>query len=91
MTKPVYGGNAQATQFCETDPQIATVRSKAMTPAIKDANRKGEIINIAAGIDPASSQDKVVDRKIEAGAGVKLEDAHVDCDRRQRYRRHGRL
>ena len=35
MTKPVYGGNAQAIQTCETDPQIATVRSKAMSPLEK--------------------------------------------------------
>jgi electron transfer flavoprotein alpha subunit len=77
MTKPVYGGNAQATQICETDPQIATVRSKAVAPAVRDANRKGEVINVAAGIDPASIRTRVIERKIEAGAGVKLEDAHV--------------
>jgi electron transfer flavoprotein alpha subunit len=77
MTKPVYGGNAQAIQVCGSDPQIATVRSKAMAPAVKDASRKGEIVNIAAGINPASLRTKILERKIEAGAGVKLEDAHV--------------
>jgi electron transfer flavoprotein alpha subunit len=77
MTKPVYGGNAQAIQVCESNPQIATVRSKAMAPAVKDASRTGEIINVAADIDPASVRTRVIDRKVEAVAGVKLEDAHV--------------
>jgi electron transfer flavoprotein alpha subunit len=77
MTKPVYGGNAQAVQVCESDPQIATARSKSMTPLSKDESRKGEIINITAGIDPSSIRTKLLDRKIEAGAGVKLEDARV--------------
>ena len=77
MTKPVYGGNAQAVQVCEADPQIATVRSKAVSPLEKDAGRQGEVINVAAGIDPASIRTKLVDRKIEAAAGIKLEDARV--------------
>ncbi len=77
QTKPVYGGNAQSIQYCQTDPQIATVRIKAMAPAEKDANRQGEVINIPAGIDPASVRTKVLDRKIEAAAGIKLEDARI--------------
>ncbi len=77
MTKPVYGGNAQAIQLCEADPQIATVRSKAMTALAKDAGRKGEVINVAAGLDPASLRAKVLDRKIEPAAGIKLEDARA--------------
>jgi electron transfer flavoprotein alpha subunit len=77
MTKPVYGGNAQAIQVCASDPQIATIRSKAMAPAVSDAGRKGEVVNVVAGIDPASLRTKILERKIEAGAGVKLEDAHV--------------
>jgi electron transfer flavoprotein alpha subunit len=77
MTKPVYGGNAQAIQYCEADPQIATVRSKAFSPLVKDDNLQGEVTSIAAGIDPALIRTKVVERKIEAAAGVKLEEAHV--------------
>jgi electron transfer flavoprotein alpha subunit len=77
QTKPVYGGNALAIQICESDPQIATVRSKAMAPLEKDAARKGEIINVPGAFDPAKIRTRVVDRKIEAAAGVKLEDARV--------------
>lgn len=77
MTKPVYGGNAQAVQVCEVDPQIATVRSKAMAPLAKDSNRRGQVISLAAGINPASIHTRVLQRKIEATAGIKLEDARV--------------
>jgi electron transfer flavoprotein alpha subunit len=77
QTKPVYGGNAQVIQVCDADPQIATVRSKAMAPAEKDPNRKGEVISVAAGIDPSAVRTKVIERKIEAAAGIKLEDAKI--------------
>ena len=77
MTKPVYGGNAQAVQMCESDPQIATVRVKSMAPLAKDSTRKGEIINISINIDPTAIKTKVLERKIEATAGIKLEDARV--------------
>ncbi len=76
MTKPVFGGNALSIQICEVDPQIASVRSKAMTPNVRDENRKGEIINIPAEIDPAKIRTRVLERKVES-TGVKLEDARV--------------
>ena len=77
MTKPVYGGNAQAILICETNPQIATLRSKASSPITKDGNRKGEIVNVALEIDPATVSMKLLDRKIETENGVKLVDARV--------------
>jgi electron transfer flavoprotein alpha subunit len=77
QTKPVYGGNAQATYVCNSYPQIATVRSKAMLPLERDTNRKGEVINIAAGIDSSSVRMNILDRKFEMAGGIKLEDAKV--------------
>jgi electron transfer flavoprotein alpha subunit len=77
MTKPVYGGNAQAVQVVETDPQIATVRAKAMVPATRDAGRQGLIINVPAGIDAAGIKAKVLERRVESADGIKLEDARV--------------
>jgi electron transfer flavoprotein alpha subunit len=77
QTKPVYGGNAQVIQYCESNPQVATVRSKAMAPLARDDSRKGEVVNVAVGIDPASVRARVLDRKIEAAAGIKLEDARA--------------
>jgi electron transfer flavoprotein alpha subunit len=77
MTKPVYGGNALAVQACDSDPQIATVRSKAMAPAVRDAGRQGQVIPIAVSIDASKLRTRLIERKVEAAAGVKLEDAKV--------------
>ncbi len=77
MTRPVYGGNAQAVQVCGTDPQIAAVRIKTMAALAKDDNRQGQVINVPAEIDTAALKTKVLERKIEPTAGVKLEDARV--------------
>jgi electron transfer flavoprotein alpha subunit len=76
-TKPVFGGNARAIFAYETDPQIATVRAKTMSPLPKDASRKGEVVNIQAGLDPSIIKAKVVQKVKEEVKGVKLEEAPV--------------
>jgi len=75
--KPVYGGNAQAIFSYESDPQVATVRAKAMAPLEPDASRKGEVITIEAGVDPATIRTKVVEKVKEEVEGIRLEDAAV--------------
>jgi len=77
QTKPVYGGNAQAVFTTKCMPQIVTVRVKAMAPLAPDTARKGEVINVAAGLDPAKIRAKVVQKIVEEVAGIKLEDATV--------------
>jgi electron transfer flavoprotein alpha subunit len=77
QTKPVYGGNAQAIFVCQTYPQIATVRAKAMTPLERDQSRQGEVITIKAGLDPSVIRTKVVEKVPEKVEGIKLEDAQV--------------
>ncbi|OGN88030.1 MAG: hypothetical protein A2158_03080 [Chloroflexi bacterium RBG_13_46_14] len=77
QTKPVYGGNAQAIYVTDTDPQIATVRAKSMTPLAKDDSRQGEVINIDAGLDASAIRTRILDKVKEEVEGVKLEDATV--------------
>jgi len=77
QTKPVYGGNAQAVFTGETDPQVVTIRTKAFTAPEPDASRRGEVINITAGPDPATIKVKVIDRVVEEVGGIKIEDAAV--------------
>lgn len=77
QTKPVYGGNAQAVFVTETDPQIATIRTKAMTALEPDASRKGEVVNIPVKIDAATVKTKIVERVAEEVAGIKIEDAGI--------------
>ena len=73
--KPVYGGNAQAIFTYESDPQIATVRSKVMSPLAPDTSRKGEVITVEAGLDASAIRTKVLETVIEEVEGIKLEDA----------------
>ncbi len=76
-TKPVYGGNARAVFTYDTDPQVATVRAKVMSPMAPDASRKGEVVTVAAGLDPATVRTKLLQKVKEELKGVKLEEAAV--------------
>jgi len=76
-TKPVYGGNALAVFTSELDPQIATVRTKAMTPLAPDASRKGEVVNIEAGLDQAAVRTRVIEKVKQEVEGISLEAADV--------------
>ncbi len=77
QTRPVYGGNAWATFVCETFPQMATVRQKAISSLERNESRKGEIIPVTVKLDPARIRTKIVDRVKEEVVGIKLEDAQV--------------
>jgi electron transfer flavoprotein alpha subunit len=77
QTKPVYGGNARAVYTSESLPQIATLRAKVASSLAKDDSRKGEIINVAAGLDPATLKVKVTQKIKEEVDGIKLEDAEA--------------
>jgi len=77
QTKPVYGGNAQAIFACQSYPQIATVRAKAMSPLGRDDSRQGEVITIEADLAPAAIRIRVLEKVREEVEGIKLEDAEV--------------
>ncbi len=77
QTRPVYGGNARAVFTTESLPNMATVRTKAMTALPRDDSRKGEVVDIPAGVDASSVKAKFVKKVKEEVAGVKLEDAPV--------------
>jgi len=77
QTRPVYGGNARATFMTEGLPQIATARAKAFNPLPKNDSRKGEIVNVAAGLAPAVVRTKLLNKVKQEAAGIKLEDARV--------------
>ncbi len=77
QTKPVYGGNAQAVFVTETDPQIVTIRTKAMAALTPDNSRKGQIVNVPAGLDASVIKVKILNRVMEEVAGIKVEDAQV--------------
>jgi len=77
QTRPVYGGNAQAIFTSEFMPQMATVRTKAMSPLERDDSRKGEVIPTKVDIDTSKVRAKILETVKEEAAGIKLEDAPV--------------
>jgi electron transfer flavoprotein alpha subunit len=77
QTKPVYGGNARAIFITETDPQVVTIRTKAMAALAPDTSRKGDVINIPAELDASVTKARILERVAEEVAGVKMEDAQT--------------
>jgi electron transfer flavoprotein alpha subunit len=77
QTRPVYGGTAQAIFTSESMPQMATVRTKAMSPLERDDSRKGEVIPTKIDIDTSKVRAKILETVMEEAVGIKLEDAPV--------------
>src|SRR4030042_2411790 len=77
MTRPCYGGHANADYTCKAMPQMATGRGKAQEPLPPDSSRKGDVVKVAAGVDASAVRAKLVERRKEAAAGVPLEDAEA--------------
>lgn len=77
QTRPVYGGNANATMVCRSTPQMATVRPKSTTPLERDDSRQGEVIPWKGVVDTSVMRTKLVDQVKEEAKGIKIEDAEV--------------
>ena len=77
QTKPVYGGSARAIFTTDSNPQVVSVRVKAMEPLARDDSRKGEVVNIEAGLDASAIRTEVKDTVVEEVEGIKLEDANI--------------
>ncbi len=72
-TRAAYGGNARAVNGFTASPAIATVRAKSQDAV--EGGSAGEVVNVA--FDGGNIRTKVVDRKVAAAEGVRLEDAEV--------------
>jgi len=77
QTKPVYGGNALAIFTTDRNPQIATVRKKAMKSLEPDATKSGEIIKTDMDLNPQVIRAKVLEKMPEQAEGIRLEAAKV--------------
>jgi len=78
QSKPVYGGNAVATWLSDShDPQIVTLRTRAVMPAEPDASRKGEITALDITISDSMIKGRLLETAKEEVKGIKLEDAKV--------------
>lgn len=77
VTRPVYGGNAMAVVTMACKPQVVTVRPKVFEIAARQETLQGEVVRIPVEIPPSVVRTRVVERRSEETAGVKLEDARV--------------
>ena len=78
QSKPVYGGNAVAIWVSDShDPQIVTLRPRAVMPAEPDGSRKGEMIPLDITISDSMIKGKLLETVKEEVKGIKLEDAKI--------------
>ncbi len=75
--RPVYGSKGLALMTSQTQPLIATLRSKAVSPAERDDTRTGETVPMHVNLDSAVLRIKYIERVKEEAEGPKLEDAEV--------------
>jgi electron transfer flavoprotein alpha subunit len=77
FTRPSHGGNARETISIRTAPAIATVRPGCYEALAPDPHRRGEITHVEVRLGDAEKRVKVIERRREAEAGARLEDARV--------------
>ncbi len=73
-TRPVYGGNAEASIACLGSVAVASLRPKSVDALEPDTSRTGEVLPLAF---EANVRTRVLERVEEAGEGVRLENARV--------------
>lgn len=76
-SRPIYGGNIMASVTSQLHPQIATIRLKSQEPASQDPSRTGQVVALAADIDPSVARTRFVETLVEALGEAQLEDAEV--------------
>lgn len=78
VTRPCFGNKAREILCLVSRPAVATVKTKMHDVPAPDAQRSGEVVQLAAASTASPSSSRVVERKREdASAGVRLENAKV--------------
>jgi len=75
-TRPVYAGKLLAKTYCETGPQIITLRARAYKAPEVDSSRTGTPIQVDAGVVESDVSTRVLGYT-QAKGGVSLADAGV--------------
>ncbi|NFA59004.1 electron transfer flavoprotein subunit alpha/FixB family protein [Clostridium sporogenes] len=77
QTRPAFGGNIMATIICpDNRPQMSTVRPGVMEKAVRDENRKGEIIKLGTNLSKNDIRTEVVEIVKSKKELVSLTDAN---------------
>ncbi len=74
VTRPCYGGNANATYSFATSPAVATVRAKSQDPLEPQAGASGETVELAAA---GESRSTIAGRELAVAEGLQLQDAPI--------------
>lgn len=77
QTRPAFGGNIMATIICpDNRPQMSTVRPGVMDKAIKDENKKGEIVKLNISLTKDDIRTEVLEIVKSEKELVSLTDAN---------------
>ncbi|MGO5065491.1 MULTISPECIES: electron transfer flavoprotein subunit alpha/FixB family protein [unclassified Clostridium] len=77
QTRPAFGGNIMATIICpDNRPQMSTVRPGVMEKAVRDENRKGEIIKLGTNLSKNDIRTEVIEIVKSKKELVSLTDAN---------------
>ena len=74
VTRPCYGGNANATYSFATSPAIATVRAKSQDPLPPQAGASGETVELPAA---GESRSTIAGRELAVAEGLQLQEAPI--------------
>ena len=74
VTRPCYGGNANATYSFATSPAIATVRAKSQDPLPPDEGASGETVELGGA---GGSRTEITGREVAVAEGLQLQDASI--------------
>ena len=78
QSKPVYGGNAIAVWVSEScNPQMVTIRPRAIMPEEPDVSRRGEVKTIPVTVTDSMIRGRLLETVKQEVEGIKLEDAKV--------------
>jgi len=75
-TRPCYGGLIRETAEYAVAPVIATIRAGVFEPASMQTERRGEIETLDCATQD-TTRTRIVERKLDAAEGVRLEDARA--------------
>ena len=74
VTRPCYGGNANATYSFATSPAVATVRAKSQDPLPPQEGASGETVELSGA---AGSRTEITGREMAVAEGLQLQDASI--------------
>jgi electron transfer flavoprotein alpha subunit len=75
--RQMYGGRTIATFVAQQFPVVASVKPRAMEPAVERADRFGEEVSVSVSLDASLLRTRVTEKVGEEVRGVKLENAKM--------------